>query len=187
MSLAVFTDWTTAQASPALSWRSFAGNSTKTTSVNSCCAWSVMPTVAVSPLTRTHSLDFAYLKSEGMLDMGKLRQGWWIWSIRFSIDGLGHDDRSVTFAANLNFNRRLRLGKFRLHVSHADADVQRRALRAADDFADGRGICAGAPDGIMRARRRGFISHLKRNRFFADTLCLLLRQNRAPNEISLVE
>src|SRR5277367_4413357 len=67
MSLAVFTDSTTAQASPALTLRPASGSSTKTTSVNSPCAWSLMPTVAVSPLTRIHSCDLAYLRSEGML------------------------------------------------------------------------------------------------------------------------
>src|ERR1017187_638832 len=67
MSLAVLTDSTTAQASPALTLRPTAGSSTNTMSVSSCCAWSVMPTVAVSPLTRTHSCDLAYFRSEGML------------------------------------------------------------------------------------------------------------------------
>src|SRR5581483_7648623 len=67
MSLAVFTDSTTAQASPAFTLRPTSGNSTNTMSVNSCCAWSVMPMVAMSPLTRTHSCDFVYFKSEGML------------------------------------------------------------------------------------------------------------------------
>src|SRR5277367_2026138 len=67
MSLAVLTDSTTAQASPALTVRPMAGSSTNTISVSSACAWSVMPTVAVSPLTRTHSCDFANFRSEGML------------------------------------------------------------------------------------------------------------------------
>src|SRR5208283_1144642 len=67
MSLAVFTDSTTAQASPLLIFRPTSGSSTKTMSVNSCCAWSVMPTVAVSPLRRTHSWDFVYFKSGGTL------------------------------------------------------------------------------------------------------------------------
>src|SRR5258706_16238814 len=67
MSLAVLTDSTTAQASPAFTWRPTSGSSTKTTSVSSLCAWSVMPTAAVSPLTRTHSCDLAYFRSEGML------------------------------------------------------------------------------------------------------------------------
>src|ERR1700690_3154094 len=67
MSLAVFTDSTTAQASPAFTFRPLSGSSTKTMSVSSCWAWSVMPTVAVSPLTRTHSWDLVYLRSEGTL------------------------------------------------------------------------------------------------------------------------
>src|SRR6267142_2812662 len=67
MSLAVFTDSTTAQASPAFTLRPTSGSSTNTTSVNSLCAWSVMPTAAVSPLTRTHSCDLANFRSEGML------------------------------------------------------------------------------------------------------------------------
>src|SRR5437773_1130372 len=69
MSLAVFTDSTTAHAPPALTWPPTEGNSTKTTSVNSCWAWSVMPTVAISPCTRTHSWDLAYFKSEGTLEL----------------------------------------------------------------------------------------------------------------------
>src|SRR6185437_3628695 len=67
MSLAVLTDSTTAQASPTLTWRPTAGSSTNTMSVNSACAWSLMPIVAMSPLTRTHSCDLAYLRSEGTL------------------------------------------------------------------------------------------------------------------------
>src|ERR1700690_1890706 len=67
MSLAVFTDSTTAQPSPLLNFLPISGSSTKTMSVNSCWAWSVMPTVAVSPLTRTHSWDLVYLRSEGTL------------------------------------------------------------------------------------------------------------------------
>src|SRR5580692_8910888 len=107
MSLAVFTDSTTAQASPAFTVRLAAGSSTNTTSVSSCWAWSVMPTVAVSPLTRTHSCDLAYFRSEGTLDIRELSQGRSIWSIRFSINGLGHNHRRVTPAANFDFNRRL--------------------------------------------------------------------------------
>src|SRR6185503_5411585 len=69
MSLAVLTDSTTAQESPAFNSRFTCGSSTKTMSVSSCCAWSVMPTVAVSPLTRTHSCDFAYFKSGGTVEL----------------------------------------------------------------------------------------------------------------------
>src|SRR3954470_3649913 len=75
MSLAVFTDSTTAQASPALIFRPTSGNSTKTTSVNSCCAWSVMPIVPVSPVMRTHSCDFAYFKSDGTFAMAIIESG----------------------------------------------------------------------------------------------------------------
>src|ERR1044071_4290298 len=76
MSLAVFTDSTTAHESPAFNSRSNCGSSTKTMSVSSCCAWSVMPTVAVSPETRTHSCDFAYFKSKGTFELIKVPAGY---------------------------------------------------------------------------------------------------------------
>ena len=41
--------------------------------------------------------------------------------------------------ANLDFNCRACLGEFCRDVAHADAEVERRALGAADDFADFRG------------------------------------------------
>src|SRR6266571_4311473 len=69
MSLAVLTDSTTAQASPALTRRPGTGSSTKTTSVNSCWAWSVIPTVAVSPVRRTHSWVWAYFRSGGTFEL----------------------------------------------------------------------------------------------------------------------
>jgi len=53
MSLAVFTDSTTASFA-SLHLRPASGSSTEHDVVNSLCAWSLMPTVAVSPLTRTH-------------------------------------------------------------------------------------------------------------------------------------
>src|SRR5664279_4537376 len=121
MSLAVLTDSTTAQASPALICRPTAGNSTNTTSVNSCCAWSVMPTVATLPDTRTHSCVFAYFKSEGMLAISQLRQGPSVRSIRFSIDRLGHEDGRGTLAPNLDLDRRVHFGELRRHISHPDA------------------------------------------------------------------
>src|SRR5258708_34361656 len=86
MSLAVLTDSTTAQDSPALKFLPGSGNSTNTTSVSSCCAWSVMPTVASAPDTRTHSCDLAYLRSLGMFDMRQLSQGLDPGSIRFSVN-----------------------------------------------------------------------------------------------------
>src|SRR4051812_4287716 len=73
MSLAVLTDSTTATASPALTLRPTAGTSTNTTSVSSCCAWSVIPTVATSPATRTHSWELAYLRSEGTFELIVIR------------------------------------------------------------------------------------------------------------------
>src|SRR4030095_5164500 len=69
MSLAVLTDSTTAQASPALTFRPTAGSSTNTTSVNSCWAWSVMPIVPMSPVTRSHSWDLANFKSLGTWEL----------------------------------------------------------------------------------------------------------------------
>src|SRR6185436_14251948 len=103
MSLAVFTDSTTAQASPAFILRPTAGNSTNTTSVNSCCAWSVMPTVAVSPDTRTHSCDFAYFRSAGTFELIILYR-----LVGTAINGFRHDFGRRAFAANLDFDFRSR-------------------------------------------------------------------------------
>src|ERR1035437_5535850 len=116
MSLAVFTDSTTAQASPALTCRLTWGSSTNTTSVNSCCAWSVMPTVATLPDTRTHSCDFAYFKSEGTLAIGQLSQGAGGRSIRFSIDRLGDEDRRCALATDFNLHGSIRLAKLWRHI-----------------------------------------------------------------------
>src|SRR5512136_1536918 len=102
MSLAVLTDSTTAHASPALICRPTSGNSTKTMSVSSCCAWSVMPMVALLPETRTHSCVLAYFKSFGTFAIGSLRQGRGEWSIRFSVDGLGHDQRRGAASADFD-------------------------------------------------------------------------------------
>jgi len=55
MSEAAFTLSTTAQASPAITSRLSSGSSTNTTSPNCSCAWSVMPTVTMSPSSTTHS------------------------------------------------------------------------------------------------------------------------------------
>src|ERR1017187_71878 len=125
MSLAVFTDSTTAQASPALTCRPTAGNSTNTTSVNSCCAWSVMPTVATSPDTRTHSCVFAYFKSKGIFSINQLRQGPGVRSIRFSIDRLGPEDGRGTLAPNLDPDAGIDLRELRGHIAHSDANAER--------------------------------------------------------------
>src|SRR6266513_1444248 len=139
MSLAVFTDSTTAHASPAFTWRPTAGSSTKTTSVSSCCAWSVMPTVAVSPLTRTHSCDLAYFRSEGTLLINLLKthrrlRRWRRFSSQqinrstFPVNRLLHHDGRVPLAPDLNLNLCVRRGSFRRHIAHADAQIERRAL-----------------------------------------------------------
>src|SRR6266850_2745402 len=103
MSLAVLTDSTTAQDSPALNFLPGSGNSTNTMSVSSCCAWSVMPTVASAPDTRTHSWDFAYFKSAGMLAIAQLSQGLHTRSMSFSINWLCHHHGRGTLPADFNF------------------------------------------------------------------------------------
>src|SRR5512138_3532927 len=99
MSLAVFTDSTTAQVSPAFSWRPTVGSSTNTTSVSSCCAWSVMPTVATSPARRTHSWDLAYLRSAGTcVLMGNQLSG------VLAINRFGHHFGGRAASADFDFN-----------------------------------------------------------------------------------
>src|SRR6266567_6196573 len=105
MSLAVLTDSTTAQDSPALNFLPGSGNSTNTTSVSSCCAWSVMPTVASAPDTRTHSCDFAYLRSLGMFDMWQLSQGLDPWSIRFSVNRFGDNCGGGALSTDFDLQR----------------------------------------------------------------------------------
>src|SRR5512136_1650246 len=121
MSLAVLTDSTTAQASPALILSPTSGTSTNTKSVNSCCAWSVMPTVATSPATRTHSCDFAYFNSVGTLAISQLSQGRGGWSIRFSIDWLRHDHSRSALATDFDLDRGAGRRKFRRDIAHPDA------------------------------------------------------------------
>ena len=69
MSLAVLTDSTTAHGSPALRMRPTPGSSTNTTSVNSCWAWSLIPTVATPSAMATHSWDLVYNSSEGTFEL----------------------------------------------------------------------------------------------------------------------
>src|SRR3990172_7473799 len=64
MSNAAFTDSITIALSFAFNARSGFGNSTKTTSEISFCAWSVIPTVAVFPSRRTHSCVGVYFSLE---------------------------------------------------------------------------------------------------------------------------
>src|ERR1017187_5833065 len=136
MSLAVFTDSTTAQASPALIFRPTSGSSTNTTSVNSCCAWSVMPTVATLPETRTHSCVFAYFKSEGTLAIRQLSQRAGGRSIRFSINWLRYEHCRGALAPDFDLDGRAGLRRCRWHIPHPNAYSQRRALRATCDLSD---------------------------------------------------
>src|SRR6266436_6143284 len=124
MSLAVLTDSTTAQDSPALNFLPGSGNSTNTTSVSSCCAWSVIPTVASAPDTRTHSCDLAYFRSLGMFDMRQLSQGLDQRSIRFSVNWLGHNYSRRALSADFNLKWRLGDGGLRCYVAHSDAYAQ---------------------------------------------------------------
>src|SRR5258706_6340310 len=123
MSLAVLTDSTTAQASPALTLRPTAGSSTKTTSVSSCCAWSVMPMVAPSPATRTHSCDFAYFKSDGMFDMGELKERGGGRSTWFSVNWFGNNEGGAFFAPDFDLDGFAGFGVRGWDVTHADANV----------------------------------------------------------------
>src|SRR4051812_10294403 len=153
MSLAVFTDSTTAQASPALNIFPTGGNSTKTTSVSSCWAWSVMPMVAMSPLTRTHSWVLAYLRSAGMFDMAGFKSCAGRGSICFSVNRFGHNDGGTLAAANFNLQRVADGGVVGRDVAHANAGGECGALSAAGDLADlARAITA--PDGIAGAGGR---------------------------------
>src|SRR5579859_5318380 len=183
MSLAVLTDSTTAQASPAFTDFPLAGNSTKTTSVNSCCAWSVMPTVAVSSLIRTHSCDFAYFKSVGTFDIRALSQGGAMASTWFSIKWFGDHHRGIALAPNFNLQRRGSLGGFRGNIAKANRLAERGALSPTDDYPQRTRLGAAAPNPVLRTRRRRTSGHFKSNQFFGDTLGLLFRQYRLPDEV----
>src|ERR1035437_3166865 len=187
MSLAVFTDSTTAQASPALTFRPTSGNSTNTTSVNSCCAWSVMPTVATLPDTRTHSCVFAYFKSEGTLAIKQLSQGVGGRSIRFSINWLLDEDGGGALAPDFDLHGRSRLRKFRRHIPHPNAHAKRRALRATGDLSDLRRSGTCAPDWVVRARWGRPVGHLERHELLARAFRLLPGQHRATDELALVQ
>src|ERR1035438_8361113 len=187
MSLAVFTDSTTAQASPALTCRPTSGSSTNTTSVNSCCAWSVMPTVATLPDTRTHSCDFAYFKSKGTLAMKPLSQGVGGRSIRFSINWLRDEHRGGALATDFDLHGRAGLSNCWWHIAHANADTKRRALRATGDLSDLRRPRTRAPDGVLWARWGRPVGHLECHELLGRAFRLLVGQNRAADELALVQ
>src|SRR5271154_6390545 len=142
MSLAVLTDSTTAQLSPALTLRPTAGNSTKTTSVNSSWAWSVMPMAAVSPLTRTHSWLLTYFKSPGTFAL--IIYAWKLTPFAalenlfsaFAVKWLGHDEGGRLLASNLNANGCVGRGALRRHVAQSNAQAEGGALRAAGHCAE---------------------------------------------------
>src|SRR5260370_40118618 len=96
-----------------------------------------------------------------MFDINELRQGVNRRSIRFSIKWLGHYEGGGTFATNLDFYWRLRLGEFRRHITQADTDAEGRALGAAYDLAEARRGWAGAPNRIMPPRKRRYIRHFQ--------------------------
>src|SRR5215471_10555317 len=187
MSLAVFTDSTTAQASPALIFLPVWGSSTKTTSVSSCCAWSVMPMVATSPATRAHSCDLAYFRSEGMFDMAVLSQGVSRRSTCFSIKWLGHDHCRCLFPPNFYLQWRLRFSEFRRHVTHANADAKGWTLRSAGHLAKLSCLGLSRPDRIWGARRRRLASHFEGNQFLAGASRLLLGQDLASHELAFIQ
>src|ERR1035437_2857508 len=146
-----------------------------------------MPTVATLPDTRTHSCVFAYFKSVGTLAIRQLSHGAGGWSIRFSIDRFGDEDRRGALATNLDLDGRVDLGEFRRHIPHPDANAERRALRAAHDFSDFRRPQPSAPDWVVGTRRGRPVRHLERHKLLARTLGLLLGQHGAAYEIALVQ
>src|SRR6266404_2201563 len=122
-----------------------------------------------------------------MFDINELRQGVKRRSIRFSIERLGHYEGGGTFATNLDFNRRLRLGKLGRHITETDTDAEGRTLGAAHDLAEALWVCAGTPNGIMGPRRRRFVSHFECDKFFADSFCFLFGEDRSPDELPFFE
>src|SRR5262249_34400550 len=155
--------------------------SIKTTSVNSCCAWSVMPMVTMSPAGRTHSCDFAYLRSAGTFAIRELSQGLRWRSIWFSIEGLGRDQCPGAFAANFNFDTHLRFRMLRPHVSHANPNTQGRTLCTANNLADLRRIRLRTPNRVARTRRGRPLCHLERDQFPAYPAGFLLGQDGSPD------
>src|SRR6185503_21108039 len=78
---------------------------------------------------------------------------------RLAVNGTGNHLRGRTFAANFNFDGRAGFGQGGRHVTQPDTHVERRALRAADDLAHLGGFSSGAPNRVVRTRRRRFVGH----------------------------
>src|SRR5438093_3187887 len=157
-------------------------------SVSSCWAWSVMPSVATSPLTRSHSCDFAYFRSDGILAINRLRHVPVGRSTRFlrAVNGPGNDQRGSGLAADFNGEGSVWLGKLRRHITETDANPKRRTLSAADDLANFRRVRPRAPNCVMRAGRGGLVSHLEGGEFLAGAARLLLGERRAADELAFV-
>src|SRR5512140_2764292 len=191
MSLAVFTDSTTAHASPAFTFRPTCGSSTNTTSVNSCCAWSVIPTVASVPDTRTHSCDLAYFKSFGTfainLKVLSFRQVASAPSIRFSVDRLRHHECRRTRAADFDLKRRLGFRELRWNVSEANTRAERWALGAAHGLPHASGLRSRAPNRVTRTWRRRSPGHLECRQLPSRSVRLLPRQHFAAREVAFLE
>ena len=150
MSEAAFTLSTTAQASPAATSRLSSGSSTNTTSPNCSCAWSVMPTVAMSP-SSTHPFVFlgvAFVRALG---------GHWLGFLFSGHSGGGR--RAVAPRRPADVLPRTSSGQARAvggevaaHIAHGDRRVQRRREAAGGDDA---GLGAVAGDDVGEGARRG--------------------------------
>src|SRR5580704_9298138 len=94
-----------------------------------------------------------------------------------SVNWFWHHHRRAAPAANFNFQRRPRLRKFRRHITHPDADAERRALRSADHCSDDPRLAVVAPNRILRPRWRAALRHFERHTLFAYAVGLLRRQH----------
>src|ERR1700722_13761409 len=91
----------------------------------------------------------------------------------FPVNRFGNHNRRRPLAANFNLNQRASFRELRFHISEADSNSQRRALRATCDFSDLGGAIARAPDWIMRSRWRGFVCHFESDTLSARTFFFL--------------
>src|SRR6266542_6319273 len=106
---------------------------------------------------------------------------------RFAVNRLGNHGGRETFSADFDSDGCARLRELRWHVSHADAEAQRRALGAADDFADGFCPVACAPGRVIRPGWGAFVGHFERDALLADHFFLLFGQDRTADKLALVE
>jgi len=107
--------------------------------------------------------------------------------LRLPVYWLRHDERPRAFAPDFDFDVCARFGQRGRHVTHANADAERRTLRAAHHFADFGGIFPAAPNRITRPRGRRFFSHLEGDTLLLNSGSLFLRQHRAPHEIAFIQ